>query len=78
MSGKNRASARQAVKNGRRLKKRGKRPAWMAGQPVMKQGMGGTDKSGTVKPSKTYYSNANAERIRGHPSDWPGIPFRGK
>ena len=77
MSGKNRSAARQAVKNGRRLKRHGKKP-WMKGQPTMKQGMGGTDKSGTVKPSKTYYSQATAERLRGHPSDWSGIPKREK
>jgi|KBSMisStaDraftv2_1062788.scaffolds.fasta_scaffold5560302_1 hypothetical protein len=77
MSGKKRASARAAVKNGRRIRRHGRKP-WMAGQPVMKQGMGGTDKSGTVKPSKVYYSQATAERLRGHPSEWLGIPKREK
>lgn len=78
--GKNRADARASVKNGRRLRKRkGKgRPNWMVGQPVMKTGSGGTDKSGTVKPSKTYYSQANAEKNRGRPAEWPGIPYRPK
>jgi hypothetical protein len=50
----------------------------MQGKPVLKTGMGGTDKSGTVKPSKTYYSQANAEKWRGTPAEWPGIPLRTK
>jgi hypothetical protein len=44
MSGKNRAAARAAVKNGRRLKRHGRKP-WMADKPVMKKGTGGTDKT---------------------------------
>lgn len=42
--GKNSARARQAVKNGRRMKRKG-RKKWMADKPVMKKGTGGTDKT---------------------------------
>jgi hypothetical protein len=77
MSGKKRATARQAVKNARRIKKHG-RKRWMEGKPVLKQGSGGTDKSGTVKPSPTYRSQASAEIMRGHPNHWPGLEFRPK
>lgn len=45
---------------------------------MQKKGMGGTDKSGSAKGKPTYYSQANAERIRGRPWQWPGIPFRPK
>lgn len=70
-------SARAAVKNGKRLKRHGRKP-WMAGQPVMKQGMGGTDKGGKNNGRSVYYSQANAERLPGVPGDWPGLPYRGK
>lgn len=78
-TGKNRADARAAVKNGRRLRKRkGRKPKWMIGAPVMKTGNGGTDKSGSQKRSMTYYSQANAEKIRGRAGSWEGIPDRPK
>lgn len=78
MSGKKgRDVARQAVKNARRIRRHGRKP-WMDGKPVLKTGSGGTDKSGTIKPSKTYYSQANAEKWRGTPAEWPGIPYRPK
>lgn len=59
--GKNRAAARAAVKNGRRLKRHGRKP-WMAGQPVMKQGAGGTDKGGKNNGRSVYYSQKPASR----------------
>jgi hypothetical protein len=77
MSGKNRSVARQAVKNKRRLKRHGSK-RWLKGKPVLKDGMGGTDKSGTVKPSKVYYSQASAEINRGKPNHWSGITYRPK
>ncbi len=77
MSGKNRAAARQRVKNLRRAKRHGTKP-WMTGKPMLKTGMGGTDKSGTVKPSRTYYSQGSAEIMRGRPEHWPGLKFRPK
>lgn len=44
--GKGHSRARQATKNYRRiLRRKGKKPRWMKDKPVMKQGMGGTDKS---------------------------------
>lgn len=61
MSGKNSASARAAVKNGRRLKRQGRKP-WMAGKPVMKQGAGGTDKGGKNHGRAPYYSQKPASR----------------
>jgi hypothetical protein len=75
--GKGGSRARQAVKNARRRRRHGTKP-WMAGKPMMKQGNGGTDKSGTVKPSRVYRSQANAEISRGHPHHWQGLPFRPK
>lgn len=75
---KNAAAARQAVKNGRRARKRKRTPNWLKGKPVMKTGMGGTDKSGSVKRSMVYYSQANAEKLRGKAGSWPGIPDRPK
>lgn len=76
-SGKSRSASRQGIKNARRARRHGMK-RWMRDKPMHKRGMGGTDKSGTVKPSKVYYSQANAERLRGHPSEWPGLPFRPK
>lgn len=61
MSGKNSSAARQAVKNGRRVKRHGRKP-WMSGEPVMKIGNGGTDKSGSRKRSIVYYSDKPASR----------------
>jgi hypothetical protein len=86
MSGKNRSAARQAVKDARRIRRNGgRKPAWMRGERaaeaqklVTKHGNGGTDKSGTVKPSKVYRSQANAERMRGKVGQWEGIPHRPK
>lgn len=75
--GKSGARARQAAKNARRLRRKGRKP-WMANKPMQKQGAGGTDKSGTVKGRGVYYSQANAERMRGKPAEWPGIPYRPK
>lgn len=60
-SSKNRALARQAVKNGRRLKRHGRKP-WMAGKPVMKQGGGGTDKGGKNAGRAPTYSDRPAMR----------------
>lgn len=60
--GKNSANARAAVKNMRRIQRRkGKKPRWMKDRPVMKFGMGGTDKGFTRKPG-VYYSDAPFER----------------
>lgn len=77
MSGKKRSVARQRVKNLRRAKRSGTKK-WMAGKPMLKVGMGGTDKSGTVKPSYVYYSQASAESLRGKPNHWAGLEFRPK
>jgi len=71
------ATARAAARNSRRVRRHGVK-AWMRGQPMMKSGMGGTDKNGTVKPSPVYYSDASAEIRRGHPNRWPGLEFRPK
>ena len=62
-----RSTARAAVKNARRARKNGPK-RWMAGKPMMKAGSGGTDKTGSVKRSMVYYSDAPAEIIRGIPN----------
>jgi hypothetical protein len=62
--GKNRAAARQAVKNARRRARKGMKP-WMRGKPMMKTGMGGTDKShwtGRTKRAGVYYSDKPASK----------------
>jgi len=74
-SAKGRAAARQAVKNYRRALRKGevshgpggpvakpRTPHWMRGQPMMKHGAGGTDKSGSRKRSIVYYSDKPASR----------------
>lgn len=68
---------RQKTQNARRLRRHGAK-AWLRSKPMMKTGMGGTDKSGTVKPSLMYYSQASAEITRGYPNRWPGLTFRDK
>ena len=75
MAGKNRAKARAAVKNSRRRRRHGYKP-WMDGKPMMKTGNGGTDKSGTVKPSPVTYTQQSACILRGKPHRWPGLEFR--
>lgn len=63
-TGKNRAQARQAVKNARRRKRKGMKP-WMRDKPMMKFGQGGTDKShwnGRSKRAGVYYSDAPWKR----------------
>lgn len=56
-------AAKQAVKNGRRAKRKGRRPAWMNNQPVMKRGAGGTDKSPTRNNGRPpWFSNDPADR----------------
>jgi hypothetical protein len=58
-----RAYAHQAVKNYRRAKRKGgKVKPWMRGEPMMKFGAGGTDKSGSRKRSMVYYSDRPASR----------------
>jgi len=59
------AAARQKVKNGRRLRRpkkgRGKL-SWLRGKAVLREGGGGTDKSGSRKRSLVYYSQKPASR----------------
>lgn len=60
--GKNRSAARAAVKNGKRIKRKGPKP-WMRGQPVMKFGAGGTDKASVRNNGRApRYSDAPADR----------------
>lgn len=59
--GKRSASARAAVKNGRRLKRHGYK-SWMSDKPVMKKGAGGTDKGGKNHGRAPYYSDKPASR----------------
>lgn len=61
MASKNSASARAAVKNGKRMKRHGRKP-WMADKPVMKKGAGGTDKGGKNAGRAPYYSDKPASR----------------
>lgn len=56
-----RSYAHQAVKNLRRSRRHGVKP-WMKGQPMMKFGAGGTDKSGSRKRSIVFYSDRPASR----------------
>lgn len=58
---KNRAAARAAVKNGKRMKRHGRKP-WMRDKPVMKQGGGGTDKGGKNAGKAPTYSDRPASR----------------
>lgn len=61
--GKGGSRRRQATKNYRRLlRRKGKMPRWMKGKPMMKTGMGGTDKSHRggrkIGHGNFYYSDA--------------------
>lgn len=70
MSGKNSATARQAVKAARRAARRkGRMPNWVEGDVrsaaaklITRTGNGGTDKSGSKKRSIVYYSDKDARR----------------
>lgn len=50
---------RAAVKNGRRLRRKGAKP-WMKRHPLMKKGAGGTDKGGKNYGKAPTYSQAPA------------------
>lgn len=59
--GKGSSAARQAVKNGRRIARHG-RKRWMKDKPVMKQGAGGTDKGGKNAGKAPRYDDRPASR----------------